>query len=105
MTINCPGGDKMIKIKTERKTGLRTAPNGSIWDVIKLGYVTGIRYNSEGTLINWELGKHDLTGYSEHPHICKTIADAKKHFEKIAATRTEEKYIRPYYLETLIKEA
>ena len=92
-----------MEIMEEREEGLQTSPNGSIWKVKKLGYVTGIIYNSEGTFIDWEFGKRNLLNYGERVYILKTISGAKRHLAKFE--RPEQTYIRPYYLETLIKKA
>ena len=62
-----------------------------------LGYVAGIEYNSEGTIIEWLYGrKKRLCSYNESPKIFKTeeqaerFIDSRKHMGKA--------YTRRYYL-------
>jgi len=61
-----------------------------------IGYIAGIKYNSEGTLTPWEYGKKSLVGYGESPHMFKTESGAKRHLDKLAP-HMGIGYVRPYY--------
>ena len=77
---------------TIRETETQPESNDSGWEI---GYVAGIRYDSEGTLIDWDFGKDNLTGYGELAHVLPTIDAARKHLLKFG--RFENSYIRPNF--------
>jgi hypothetical protein len=61
-----------------------------------LGYVAGIKYNSEGTIIDWLYSnKKQLCGHNQNPKIFKT----KKSAENFINGREHEgaAYVREYY--------
>ena len=60
-----------------------------------LGYVVGIKYNSEGNIIDWLYGKNGLEGYGEKPKIFKTEKSAQHFIDK--NTHMGIPYHRPYY--------
>jgi len=64
----------------------------------KIGYVAGITYNSEGTLIEWLYGKHGLTGYGENSHLFKTKPGAIRHLKKFEP-HIGVPYVREYFRE------
>ena len=60
-----------------------------------LGYVVGIKYNSEGIIIDWLYGKKGLTNYCEKPKIFKTEKSAQRFIDKNEHMGIP--YHRPYY--------
>lgn len=62
----------------------------------QIGYIAAIKYNSEGTLMEWTYGKNDLTGYGERVYLLKTKAGAKRHLSKFAP-HSGKPYVRAYY--------
>lgn len=66
------------------------------YQVELIGYVVGIKYNSEGTIIDWLFGKTDLCGHTEKPRIFKTIKSAQNFINKKKKYYNEEMYYRQY---------
>ena len=60
-----------------------------------LGYVVGIKYNSEGIIIDWLYGQKGLTNYCEKPKIFKTEKSAQRFIDKNEHMGIP--YHRPYY--------
>ncbi len=62
------------------KTGKEYKDNkGNVIEILLLGFVAGIKYNSEGTELEWLYNKEGcLTGYREGPKIFKTEQMAQK---------------------------
>ena len=64
-----------------------------------IGYVAGITYNSEGTLLEWLYGNNgELCGYNKHPKKFKTKDQAGRFLMKRMPCMGSP-YVRAYYYE------
>ena len=66
----------------------------------QIGYVAGIKYNSEGKILEWLYGKNDLVSFISRPHVLKTIPGIKKHIIKMG--NDPRAYYRPYHSITYV---
>ena len=69
----------------------------------KIGYVAGIKYNSEGKIIDWLYGKRGLMGYGGKLHIFNTETGAKRHLKKMEP-HIGEPYIREMFREIKLSD-
>lgn len=71
--------------------------DGTIQEKFHIGYVVGINYNSEGTIIEWLLNKKgEMKGYSDTSKVCKTMKQAENLRDKYHKDN-KRAYIRKYY--------
>ncbi len=83
-----------------------TAISGQISTDTCIGFVVGIEYNSEGTLMEWLLNKNgDLTKLQEKPKIFSTPEQAEKYIEWARPKFTQYMYYRPYFHTTYKKSS
>jgi len=68
----------------------------------KIGYVAGIKYNSEGVIIDWLYGKHGLESFApKHCHVFKTEGGARRHLKKFEP-HIGKPFIREFFREVTL---
>lgn len=72
--------------------------NGYRETTICIGFVVGIMYNSEGTMLEWLLNKNGaLCRRSEPAKIFSTVDSANRFIKKYQKNYTEQLFNRPYF--------